>query len=288
MKAHPTAAHHPYFDATVPLAFAHRGGAKLRPENTLTAFRHALALGCRYLETDLRMTRDGVLVTHHDPTVQRTTNGYGRVAELTIHELKQLDAGYRFQDARGDYPFRGRGITIPTLREVVEVLPEARINVELKPNDPRIVDTLWSLMEQHSAHDRFLVAAARTPLVARFRTRSEGRVPTSAGKLEVAGFLYCAWKGRSPRRVPFEALQVPIRHGPLPVVTRRLIDLAHQCDLQVHVWTVDDPTVMADLLELGVDGIMSDRPDELMRTLNPRATSEPVWGSERPSTSAEK
>jgi len=246
------------------LAFAHRGGAKLWPENTLLAFEKAYALGCRYLETDVRASRDGQLVAFHDATLERTTNGHGPVAERTLEQLLGLDAGYGFQDAAGKHSFRGQGITIPTLRELLESLPQAHFNIEIKPRDLQVAQALWDLIEQLGVHGRVLVAAAQTVLVRHFRQISRGRVPTSAGRREVASFWAKSRLGRRSESPPYQALQVPPAYGPLRVVTRHFVESAHRAGVQVHVWTVDCEETMRQLVALGVDGLMSDRPDRLI------------------------
>lgn len=248
-----------------PLLFAHRGGAKLWPENTLSAFQGALDLGVRYLEADLHATRDGVLVVNHDDHVNRTTNGAGAVRDHTLSELRRLDAGYWFSEDGRTYPYRGKGVTIPTLEEVTLLEPSACINLEIKQRSPDIVEALWRFIDERGLADRFLVAASHDALVRRFRRVCRGRVATSAGTWEAQLFWGAARTGLQRfLRPKFDALQVPETSGPLTVVDARLVRAAHQVGLQVHVWTIDELTVMQRLLALGVDGLMSDRPDLLV------------------------
>lgn len=257
----------PFLDTTSPLCFAHRGGAALWPENTLVAFRGALEHGIRYLETDLHATRDGVLVVHHDETVDRTTDGRGVLRHYSLAELKQLDAGYRFE-RNGEYPFRAQGIAIPTLEELLEQCPEARFNVEIKQREPDIVEQFWRFIDARGLHERFLVAAEHDPLVRRFRELSRGTVATSSGRKESTAFFFAS-RARLERLLPiaYDAMQVPVkaRLGPreVTVVDARFVRAAHRRGVQVHVWTVDAPEEMRRLLALGVDGLMSDRPDRL-------------------------
>ncbi|MBX3185099.1 MAG: glycerophosphodiester phosphodiesterase [Polyangiaceae bacterium] len=249
------------------LCFAHRGGASLWPENTLEAFRGALALGVTHLESDLRQTRDGHLVLFHDARVERVTNGRGYVHEHTLAELQALDAGYRFyQD--GGYPYRGRGVRIPTLEEVLDALPEARLNLELKGRSLAVGARLWQLIEHRQIHERLLVAAANDLSVQRFRELSRGQVATSAGSRECLRFVVSVYTGTWRFITPeYDALQLPLALGRLPVVTRRSIQIAHELGVQVHAWTVDDPETMRALWRREVDGIMTDRPDLLMSSL---------------------
>jgi glycerophosphoryl diester phosphodiesterase len=251
-----------------PLGFAHRGGSLCWPENTLLAFEGALAAGCTYLETDLHMTRDGVIVVFHDPRLSRTTNGSGLVKDLTWSELKRLDAGYHFTPDARDYPYRGKGLTVPSFEELLELAPAARFNVEIKQSDPPMVEALWRLIEQKKLHDRLLVAAAHDALVREFRHVSSGTVATSAGASETRLF-WAASRAGLTRLVPapYDALQVPPHAGSLTVVDARFVRAAHARGLHVHVWTIDEADEMERLLALGVDGLMSDRPDVLGRVV---------------------
>jgi glycerophosphoryl diester phosphodiesterase len=248
-----------------PLAFAHRGGSLLWPENTLRAFEGALEAGCRYLETDLHTSRDGEIVVFHDPELDRTTNGTGLLKRLSLLELKRLDAGYRFTLDGKTFPFRGKGLTIPTFEELLELDPGARYNVEIKQSDPPMVSLLWRLIERRRLHDRLLVAASKDALVREFRRVSRGAVATSAGTNE-ARLFWAASRVGLTRLVPtpYDALQVPTGAGPMTVIDRRFVAAAHAAGLHVHAWTIDDCGEMRRLLALGVDGIMSDRPDRLI------------------------
>ena len=264
-------------DCERPLAFAHRGGAALFPENTLEAFEGAQRLGCLYLETDVHMTADGAIVVLHDDALERTTNGRGLVRASTFAELEQLDAGFHFSLDGVSFPWRGQGVRITRFEELVTRLPGARFNVELKQAEPSIVGPFWQLVQRLELHDRVLVAAARDELVREFRRLSRGRVATSAGENETRRFFVASRVGATRLlRIDYDALQVPPRHGDVTVVDRRFVKAAHARGLDVHVWTIDDPAEMRGLLALGVDGLMSDRPDLLMdvvrdaRALNSR------------------
>jgi glycerophosphoryl diester phosphodiesterase len=193
------------------------------------------------------------------------------VKEHSLAELQRLDAGYHFSTDGVGFPWRGQGIRIMTFEELVLRLPDACFNVELKQASPDIVRPFWQLVERLSLHDRVLVAAARDEIVQSFRRVSRGRVATSAGKRETLRFWLAA-RALATRllRVDYDALQVPVRHGPITVVDRAFIHAAHARGLHVHVWTIDDPVEMRRLLALGVDGLMSDRPDLLQQVLNAR------------------
>jgi glycerophosphoryl diester phosphodiesterase len=255
----------PALSGPLPLTFAHRGGAGLWPENTLEAFRGAVALGCTHLETDLRMTRDGEIVVMHDAVLERTTDGSGEVSAHTLAELKRLDAGYHFSPDGKAFPYRGRGVTIPTFAELVEATPSVRFNVEIKERGPfDLPRALLDFIERHALADRLVVAAERHPLVRDFRRLSGGRIATSASRRECLQFWFAS-RARltAVLRPPYQALQIPVRAGNTTLVTPRLLDAAHRRGVAVHVWTIDDPLQMEALLDLGVDGLMSDYPDRL-------------------------
>ncbi len=255
-----------YLHGEQPLAFAHRGGGGLWPENTLEAFRGAIAAGCRYIETDLHLTRDGVIVVHHDPRLERTTNGVGPIKARSLSELRELDAGFHFtRDGGHSYPFRGKGVTIPTFEEALALPDEVRFNIEIKQREPSMARALWELIEKHTLHDRVLVAAAEDDIGHEFDRLARGRVARSPGVRGVLAFWAASRIGAVRLLAPsYDALQVPPRQGPLTVVDRRFVRAAHAAGVQVHVWTIDEPTEMRRLLLLGVDGLMSDRPDILM------------------------
>jgi glycerophosphoryl diester phosphodiesterase len=259
------ASQYPALRGPLPLTFAHRGGAGLWPENTLEAFRGAIELGCSHLETDLRVTRDGAIVIMHDARLERTTDGTGHVSERTLAELERLDAGYRFSPDGKSFPRRGQGLRIPTLDELVALAPGVCFNVEIKERGgfdlPRL---LLAFIERRGLADRIIVAAEKHELGRDFRRLSRGRIPTSASRRECLQF----WLASRARLtaflpLPYQALQIPVRVGNATIVTPQLLDAAHRDGLAVHVWTIDDPLEMHRLLDLGVDGLMSDYPDRL-------------------------
>jgi glycerophosphoryl diester phosphodiesterase len=260
----------PYLAHDEPLFFAHRGGSKLAPENTVAAFEQGVAFGADALELDIQTTREGELVVIHDTTLDRTTNGTGPVANLSLDEVRRLDAGYRFTpDGGKTYPFRGRGIEVPTLREVFERFPQVRANIDLKESTPAREERLWALIQELGAEERVLVASGELhESIVRFRRMSGGRVATSASVPEVRTFVLAS-AARLTRglRPAYDALQVPPAYRGVRIVTRRNVAVAHRLGLQVHVWTIDTREEMEALLRLGVDGLMSDRPDVLAQVL---------------------
>ncbi len=250
--------------AGAPLLIAHRGGAALAPENTLVAFERALDWwGADILELDVQPTADGEVVVFHDATLDRTTDGAGPVAARTLAEIQALDAGYCFTPDGLQYPFRGRGIRVPTLAELLDAFPGVRINIEIK--DGRAQERVWETIRQAGATDRVLIAAGS----ARNRARLAGYpVPVSAGKEEIAPFIAQLKLPFRPYTPDVDALQVPYRWKGREVLTPALIDLAQSRNIPVHVWTVDDPALMRTFLKWGVDGIVTDRPDLLGRVLH--------------------
>lgn len=257
----------PYFGPSTPIAFAHRGGAKRWPENTLLAFRKAAELGYRHIETDLHETSDGHFVCFHDPTLERTTNGRGNLRDHTLAELKRLDAGHNFIE-HGSYSFRGAGVDIPTLEEAIALDPRLHYNLEIKPEDPSLPRRLWEFIEHHGIHDRVLVASEHDEVTELFRTHSCGRVATSPGRKGALRFWALVLARRSKHALfPFDALQIPPTFHGIGVITPRFVEAAHHHGIQIHVWTIDDPTEMYELLHAGVDGLMTDLPDVLLEVM---------------------
>ena len=248
------------------IAMAHRGGA-LHPElrgleNTLFAFRHAAGLGYRYLETDVHVTRDGRLVAFHDPVLDRMTGTSGALAAVSAEELAQVRIA-------GEH-------AVPSMAELLEELPDCRFNIDLKA--PGTVAALADLLGRTRAHDRVCVGSFSWRQLQLFRRLTGGRVATSATPVEVVRFLATPWPRvrRLLGRRPFGVLQVPRRRGRLEIVTPSLVRRAHAAGVQVHVWTVDEPAEMAELLDLGVDGLITDRTDVLKDVLVARG----LWWEE--------
>jgi glycerophosphoryl diester phosphodiesterase len=264
------AADHPFFarDGGGPLVVAHRGGAGLWPENTLHAFERAVELGVDVVELDVRSTADGALAVIHDGAVERTTDGRGRVEALTLAELQRLDAGHRFSaDGGQTFPWRGRGLRVPTLSEVFERLPGARFIVEMKDESPVTVKSLCEVIKARGMGERVVVGSFRQWMLDEFR-RACPNVATSASTLEASKFLALYRAGLAASySPPMQALQVPENAGGMAVLTRGFVEAAHGRNLEVHAWTINDPADMRRLLDEGVDGIMTDYPDRLLALL---------------------
>jgi len=266
---------HPFL-AGAPLLIAHRGGARIAPENTLEAFARAVDVwGADMLEMDVRITRDGEVVVIHDPDVERTTEARGPVSSFAYEELRRLDAGYRFVDPEGNAAFRGKGVRIPRFEEVLVRFPGMRLNVEAK--EPEVARGLVEVIRRHGAEHRVLVAAEYE----RCRRGARGYAgPWGASRHHILWFLALhRLPGGGPYTPGADALQVPQTWKGMRVVTPRFVAEAHRRNLPVHVWTVDDPDDMRRLLSWGVDGIQSDRPDLLARVLTEETGRPPPPGS---------
>lgn len=237
---------HPYLDWPGPIAFAHRGGASEHPENTMAAFQSAVDLGYCYLETDVHATSDGVLVAFHDPDLARTCDREGVINELSWSEVSK---------ARVD----GRQ-PIPLFEDLMEQFPQARVNIDCKADSA--LDSLIASLRKLDCLDRVCLGSFSDRRLRRLRAEFGDQVCTSYGPLQVVAQKFL---GRAPWGG--QVAQVPVRQGPFTVVNERSVRVAHRRGLQVHVWTIDEPDEMNRLLDLGVDGLMTDRPQVLKDVL---------------------
>ena len=252
-----------YFSIEHPIRFAHRGSRILWPENTMHAFAGAVeGLGYHYLEIDVRLTADGIPVVFHDPTLDRVTDRTGKIVEYTLADLADVDAAYRF-DAEHDFPLRGTGIGIPTLAELYATWPDVRLNIDLKA--PREEWAVAEVIRSAGAEHRTLVGGFSDRRIARFRRITGGRVVVSAGP-RASALMYGGSRGR---RIPgrgFQAYQLPYNYRGVKV-DEKLIDTVHRAGAHIHLWTVNDPDDMRRFIDMGVDGIITDRPDLLNEVL---------------------
>ena len=235
-----------FLDGPRPIAFAHRGGAdgSGSTENTMSAFASAVALGYRYVETDVHATSDGVLVAFHDPTLDRIAGRDETIEKMTWRELQSVVLGV---DER-----------VPRLVDLLDAWPDLRVNIDIKAWSA--VDPLIESLRRANAVDRVCVGSFSDLRTDRVRAAFGGRICSSLGPRGVLRLLAATYlPGRARRRVPtVPCAQVPLHAGGITLADRRVIDRAHAYGMQVHVWTVDDPAEMNRLLNLGVDGIMSD------------------------------
>jgi glycerophosphoryl diester phosphodiesterase len=232
------------------LAFAHRGGALEAPENTMKAFAYAVGLGYRYLETDAYATRDGILISFHDDKLDRVSDATGRIEALTWAEVGQAKIG-------GAEP-------VPLMEELFARFPEARINID--PKHDAAVAPLIALIKRMAAEDRVCIGSFSGKRIRQVQDAFDGRVCTSLGPAGVLK-LKSASAGLPARRWPEGCAQVPVKGSGVTIVTRRFVKAAERHGLQVHVWTIDDEAEMRRLIELGVHGLMTDRPAVLKRVL---------------------
>jgi glycerophosphoryl diester phosphodiesterase len=254
-----------------PLVYAHRGGAALRPENTLAAFDHGLSLGADGLELDVHLSRDGVVVVHHDATLERTTNGRGPLNARSAAELAAVDAGYGFRApalgdgsrrdvSAGEFPFRGQGLGIPTLAHVLEKYPTVPLIIELKAPPTALARKTIDVVRAAGAIERVALGSFYYGAL-RAARQYEPRIRTGAAREETRWALYRSWVHWPLGRTAYNEFQVPEQSGRTTIVTPHFIDHAHRAGLPVKVWTVNEPADIRRLLDWGVDAIISDRPD---------------------------
>lgn len=246
-----------YVDGPRPRLFGHRGASASMPENTLPSFSQALAEGAERLEMDVHLSADGEVIVFHDEDVDRTTDGKGPIGRLRLSEIKELDAGYQFEAADGSHPFRGRRIRIPTFGEVLTHFARSPLNIELKADEPALVAAVDRLLDRYDARSRVLLAAESQSIMKKIRAKMPD-VLTSMCMNEVLEFL---GNGGNPGySAPCFAIQCPVEHAGIPIITKVFVDIAHACNMEVHAWVINDQVQMRHLVSIGVDGIMTDYP----------------------------
>ena len=241
---------HPYLAADRPIAFAHRGGAGLHPENSTAAFRHAVELGFSHVETDVHATADGYAVAFHDASLDRVTDSVGRISELPWSYVRNAQIA-------GTEP-------IPLLADLLETFPTTRFNLD--PKSDEAVDPMIEAIERTNSLDRVCVTSFSGRRTARLARALGPGLCHGAGPLGVVQIVLRSF--HLPVPAPrHQVAQVPRRYGPVPLVTRRFLRAAGRAGIAVHVWTIDDRAEMEALIDLGVDGIMTDRPDQLREVM---------------------
>lgn len=268
----PGASSHPYYEGVVgPQVIAHQGGDGIWPGNTLYAFEKAVEIGADVLEMDGHITKDGHIVLIHDETVDRTTDGSGSVEEMTLDELKQLDAGFDWSDDDGrTFPYRGQGIQIPALAEVFERFPQMRYAIEIKRSGIPMEQPLCDLIRMYNMQEKVLIASFHDTSMRTFRTTCP-EVATSASRGEVTKFVILGKIFLSGLVAPgYQSIQPP--YDPeesynIPIMTKRFVREAHAKNIRVEPWTVNDPDLMRQYVEWGVDGLITDRPDLMVEIL---------------------
>ena len=247
------------------VAYAHRGGADGAPENTMAAFERAVALGYEWLETDVHVTRDGVVVAFHDDRLDRVTDRMGAIADLTYAEVCDADTGFWFTlDGGATYPYRDRGVRVPALRDLLERWPHVQVNIDAKAD--RTVAPLMHLLLRTDSLARVCLASFSDRRLRWMRRLAGTPVQTSTGGLAVTAAFLASRLGRMP---PLAAtrLQVPTHAGRIRLLDERFVGAAHAAGLAVDVWTVNSDRQIRDAVDLGVDGVMSDNLELLKRVL---------------------
>ena len=252
-----------------PRIFAHRGDSLNFPENTLPSFRSAVDMGVDVIETDVHRTRDGHFVVLHDDHMSRVTDGAGRARDLTLEEIRRMDAGYRFTPDGKNFPFRGKGVTISTLEEVLAAFPQQRFNVDLKDNNPAQAGDYCALIRGQNAEGRVLTASEFSGNLKAVR-KLLPEMATSASRWEIMGvyFLFRSGLLVAKKKIAADALQIPEFFGTSHVASPGFIRALHRLGVKVHVWTVNKEVDMKRLLDAGADAIMSDNPALLKKVIS--------------------
>ena len=263
---------HPWFAQFdhYPLVFSHADdtGQGLWPGNTMVYLEGVANLGVDVLEMDADMTSDGHIVLMHDDTVDRTTNGSGLVSDFTLQALQELEvAGNWTQDDGATTPYQGQGLQIPTVEEVFQRFPNYPMVIEIKQESPSMAEPFCALIRRYGMSDKVLVPSFSDQAISEFRTACP-EVATAASSDEVRNFVIANFLMATNLLNPaYQALQVPEESGAIPVVIPQFVNSAHDHGLQVHIWTINEEDDMRRFIDLGVDGIMTDRPDILMQVL---------------------
>ncbi len=261
---------HPYYTTASdrPLVIAHQGGDGVWPGESMLAYQNSVALRVDVLEMDIHITKDGELILMHDETVDRTTDGTGEIETMTLADLKKLDAAYDWSPDEGQtFPYRGQGIQVVTLEEIFKTFPEMHMTIEIKKTNASMTKPFCALIREYNMQDKVLVASFYDERLKEFRAECP-EVATSSAKNETTVFVLLTkvFLGGfySP---PFYSLQVPEESGGITVMTESFVRAAHTRNLAVEPWTINDEATMQKLIEWGVDGIITDRPDIMMEVL---------------------
>lgn len=253
---------------------AHRGGAALAPEETLEAFAKSEEAGADMFEYDVHITKDGHLIASHDATVDRITTGTGYINDLTLTEIKALDAGEKFVDVNGESPYKGQGVQLATVEEIFLLFPHKRAVIELKDtNRPELYEAMnqeiWRLIQQYNMEDKVIIASFDHKINQRFKEISNGQVAIGAGESEATSYLTrMILRLNGLAHTDAQAFQLPTTQHGLDLTQKNIINGSRQRGLDVYYWTINDEGTMRDLIAKGVDGIMTDNPELLEKVLN--------------------
>jgi glycerophosphoryl diester phosphodiesterase len=238
----------------------HRGNRAFAPENTIESFAQAVAAGADAIEFDVHVTADGIAVVHHDPTVERTTDGRGAIDRLTFSQLSELDAGANFTSDKGKtFPYRGKGHRIPSLDEVIEAFPSTPLLIEIKA--PLAATPVRASIEKHLAAERCVVDSFDNEALKVFR---DSQIPYGASSGDVARLMREVVTGTKVTPITYKALCVPLSYNGLPLPVRRFAEVAPKYDCRVHVWTINSRRAARDLWKAGINGIITDDPAKML------------------------
>ena len=256
---------HSFFDIDPPVVIGHRGAAGDRPENTLISFETALEMGAQILESDIQLSSDGVPILLHDPDLERTSDGLGPAMKSSWAEIRELDAGGRFEDEHGVHPYLGKGVRIPSLEEAFERFPDARFNLEIKCRGEAGIRATLDLVARFDRSDRTLLAAGENDIMRDLRVALETHPasPALGASMQEIIATVASAINETPMPEGVMALQVPANFGDNPLVTQAFVDHAHAHGVQVHVWTINQLDEIGALLDLGADGIITDYPGRM-------------------------
>ncbi|PLR65834.1 glycerophosphodiester phosphodiesterase [Bacillus sp. UMB0893] len=253
-----------------PLIIAHQGGDGMAPGNTLAAFSLSEKLGVDMLEMDVHLSKDEEVVVIHDATVDRTTNGTGEVKDMTLAQLKQLDAGFQFVGPDGSRPYRNKGVTIPTMDEIFTAFPGYPMTIELKTDETLLADKMAYLIKKHNMTDKVIIASFHDEALNYFIKATDGQVPVSSPSKATRNFVL-SHKLFLDRLIPmnkYTAMQIPMQASGLNLTTERIIKSLHDRNISVQYWTINDEDSVRRLVEIGADGIMTDHPNIVKKVLD--------------------
>jgi glycerophosphoryl diester phosphodiesterase len=252
-----------FFTPRLPRLFAHRGASGDFPENTLPAFLAARDTGVPYIELDVHMTSDGEIVVAHDDNLRRVSGNDGVIREMSLAEVRGVDAGHNFSLSGDRYPFRGAGVRVPTLREVFALCPGQTFIIEIKQVAPSILDATLAVVRAAGMSRRVLIASEHQTPLDEVRSCAPA-IPTNFSADEVGRFVMSLPPGAAPYSPAGDALQIPPEHLGWKLATTAALAAAHRIGVEMHIWTVNEEAEMRELLTLGVDGIISNYPARLL------------------------
>jgi glycerophosphoryl diester phosphodiesterase len=261
-----------FFTPALPRVFGHRGAAGTHPENTLESFRAAVASGVPYLEFDIHMTRDGEVVVAHDSHLERMCGLARTIPEMTYAKLATADAGRMFTLDGATFPFRDKGIRVPRLTEVLEAFPKLQMIVEVKQIAPSVVAPMLDLIDRAGMRRSVLVASEHQEPLDEVRKLAP-EIPTNFSYLEAGLFIQAMGTRDTNYRPPADAVQISHFYQNWELVTRQSVEFAHGLGVEMHVWTVNEEPEMSELLEMGVDGLISDYPDRALEVVRRRTAA---------------